>query len=155
MSISEAWREYRNLAWLVAAVLAVCLLGSVVYAQSVPGTLRLSWTNPTTGCITGSSPPVCNQPLTGVDAVTAINVYISTSPIPDASTMAPTLALPASASTTTHTLQVQRGQTVYARVKAINSGGASAFSNQVSKLIAVPVIPGVPSSVTVEVEIQT
>lgn len=155
MNSSEFWRDYRALLALAAVVLLLCLVGSVVYAQTVPGTLRLTWTNPTTGCITGSTPPVCNQPLTGADALTAINVYISTSPIPDTSTMAPTIALPASATTTTHTMQVQRGQTIYARIKAINAAGASPFSNQVSKQITVPVIPGVPSSVTVEIDIQT
>lgn len=154
MPWSQFWRDYRGLLALVAVVLLICA-ASIAYAQSVPGVLRISWTNPTTGCIQGATPPACNQPLTGGDALTAINVYISTSPIPDASPMAPTIALPASATTTTHTMQVQRGQTVYVRLKAINAGGASPFSNQVSKLIAVPVLPGAPSSVAVELEIQT
>ena len=130
------------------AALALLCLGFAAHAQTVTGKLDLSWQLPTTGCTVGVT-PCDNSPLTGTSALTAVNVYISTSPIPDNSTMAPTLALGPAVTTATHTMQVTNGATLYARVRAINSAGASGFSNQVSKLITLPVTPGVPTSVTI------
>jgi len=149
MTMAQFWRDYRALMILCSIVLSICLAG-IAESQTVTGTIRLSWTNPTRGCLVGVTPPNCTQPLTGADALTAINVYISTSPITDDSTLAPTLALPATATTATHTMQATRGQTVYVRVKAINASGASPFSNQVTKVISAPLVPMAPTSVTVE-----
>ena len=132
---------------IFAAVALLCL-GFAAQAQTVTGKLDLRWTLPTTGCTVGVT-PCDNAPLTADSALTAVNVYISTSPIPDNSSMAPTLALGPSVTTATHTLQVTNGATLYARVRAINSAGASGFSNQVSKPIVLPVAPGVPSGVTI------
>jgi hypothetical protein len=44
------------------------------------------------------------------------------------------------------------GQTIFARVKACNSGGCSDMSNEGSKVVPVSV-PGVPTSVTITLQI--
>lgn len=134
------------------AILAATLLVSLASAQTVPGTARISWTLPTQGCVVGVTPPAC-APLTGENALTAINVYIDTQPIPADYAGAPTLTLPGDATQTTHTMQVPNGSTLYVRVRAINPAGASAFSNQASKLIQVDLAPGVPTDVVIELEI--
>jgi hypothetical protein len=135
---------------------ALCLIfAGVASAQTVPGSLALSWALPTTGCLIGTSPPVCNQPLTGNAALQAVHVWISTSPIPDAPTGAPTLTLASGATTASHTMQVLNGQTVYARISARNSAGDSILSNQVTKVVTVGVRPGVPTSVTIELTIAS
>ena len=133
-------------------VLALTLLAAVANAQSVPGTAKISWTNPTEGCVVGVTPPACS-PLTGENALTAINVYVDTQPIPDDYAGAPTITLTGSATSTTHTMQVANGTTLYVRVRAVNEAGASAMSNQASKLISVELAPGVPTDVTIVLEI--
>lgn len=138
----------------VIVAVAVCLLvAGVAMAQTVPGALTLRWTLPTTGCLQGTSPPVCNQPLTGGASLQAVHVWISTSPIPDAPAGAPTLTLAAGATTATHTMQVVNGATLYARVSARNPAGDSPLSNQVTKVVSIPVVPGVPTGVTIELTI--
>jgi hypothetical protein len=141
---------------LSAAIVAVglCLLFvGVSYAQTVSGSLTLRWTLPTTGCVVGASPAICDRPLTGTDAIQGVNVWIGTSPIPAEPTGAPTLTLPAGATTATHTMQVTNGQTLYARVSARTGTSGGVLSNQVSRLIALPVQPGAPTSVTIELTI--
>lgn len=132
--------------------IALLLAAGPLFAQTVPGSLRADWTLPTTGCTTGVS-PCDNAPLTGTAALTGVEVYISTSPIPDSSLMAPTLTLPAGATTASHTMQVANGSTLYVRTKAVNGSGKSAFSVQSTKLVQVPVIPGVPTNVTITLTI--
>lgn len=136
---------------LFAAVALLCL-GFAAEAQTIAGSIELSWTLPTTGC-TPAVTPCDNRPLTGNAALTAVNVYISTSPIPDNPAGAPTIALGANATTATHTMQVTNGQTLYARVRALNSFGAGPLSAQVTKLISVPVVPGVPTNVVITLTI--
>lgn len=139
---------------LIVAV-ALCLIAIGVSAQTVPGSLTLRWTLPTTGCLQGVTPPVCNQPLTGSAALEAVHIWISTSPIPDAPAGAPTLTLAAGATTATHTMQVTNGQTLYARASVRNPSNSSPLSNQVTKVISIPVVPGAPTSVTIELIIGT
>ena len=137
----------------MAMVLALCVgLATCAEAQTVPGTLRISWTLPTQGCNVTVSPPICG-PLTGSAALTAINVYVSDAPIPDDYAGAPTITLTGDATAATHTMQVPNGSTLYVRVRAVNEAGASAMSNQASKLISVELLPGVPTEVTIELEI--
>jgi hypothetical protein len=136
---------------IVAAALCLLLTG-VAMAQTVPGSLTLRWTLPTTGCSIGVT-PCDNKPLTGSAALEAVHVWISTSPIPDAPAGAPTLTLAAGVTTATHTMQVANGATLYARVSARNSAGDSPLSAQVTKVVAVPVRPGVPTNVTIELTI--
>src|SRR5512134_52238 len=108
---------------------------TIASAQTVPGSLTLRWTLPTTGCIVGASPAVCGQALTGPHALQAVHVWISTSPIPDAPSGAPTLTLAAGATTATHTMQVVNGQTLYSRVSA-RASADGVMSNQITKLIS-------------------
>lgn len=135
------WRlgAYLTLAMLAAFVVSTAL------AQTVSGTANLSWTLPATS--------TDGLPLTGNNALTAINVYIATAPIPDNVASAPTLALTGSTTTATHTLQVANGSTLYARVRACNAGGCSVLSNQATKLIQLSTVPGVPTSVTITLTI--
>jgi hypothetical protein len=142
----------------VLAALVVGVYAPPAFAQTVPAAATYKWTLPTTGC-TQSVTPCDNKPLTGADALTGVEVYVSTSPIADNSTMAPTFTLAADTLTKSYTGSVPNGATVYARFKAVNANGKSAFSTQLSKVITVttpppgPVIPGVPTNVTVEFKI--
>ncbi len=130
---------------VVAVALAAILFAMGASAQAVPGSAALSWTLPTTS--------VDGVALTGTNALTGIEVYIATSPIADTSSAAPTLTLSGSATSATHTMQVTNGATLYARLKAVNASGKSAFSNQVSKVVQLSTTPGVPTSVTITLQI--
>jgi hypothetical protein len=141
--------------WYVVGMLAL-VIGAcwqmTASAQTVPGSLTLRWTLPSTGCIVGASPAVCGQALTGAHALQAVHVWISTSQIADPPSGAPTLTLAAGATTATHTMQVTNGQTLYARVSA-RASADGVLSNQVTKLISLPVAPGAPTNVTIELVI--
>lgn len=132
--------------FLLAAV-AAFLVTPAAFAD-VPGSLHVTWTLPTTGCTTGTT-PCDNVPLTGGDALTGVDVYVSTSPIPDNFSGAPTVPLSPTAQTTDVTLTVVNGSTLYVRLKARNAHGASAFSAQVSKLVQLPVLPNAPTTVVI------
>lgn len=123
------------------------------HAQTVTGDLTLEWVLPTLGCTQGAS--TCDAPLTGANALTAVKVYVDTAPIADTSTAAPKVTLGPTATTTTYTQQVTNGQTLYVRLKATNADGDSVFSEQVSKLIDLPVLPNVPTNVTITLVIKT
>lgn len=126
--------------YIIAALLA--LFSSLAQAQTVTGSAVLSWTNPA-GTLTG------------------IEVHWATSPIPDeaacgapcAGTRAAQATLSGTTTTTSQTIQVTNGQTLYFRLKATDANGKSQFSNQVSKLISVPVLPGAPTSFTVTISV--
>lgn len=129
-------------ALLVAfAATMFALVGPPAHAQTVPGSAVLTWTNPT------------GQTLTGIE------VHWATSPIADeAACEAPCtgsrtaqVTLSGTATTTSQTIQVANGSTLYFRVRAVAASGKSAFSNQASKLIAIP--PGAPTSLTVTITI--
>lgn len=140
---------------ILAALAVLSAFSAASLGQTVPGSMRVSWTLPTTGCTQGVT-PCDNVPLGTAGALTGVEVYISTAPIPDNSSMSPTLTLPAGATTGTHTLQVANGATLYARVKARNGAtpnSLSPFSVQVSKLVSLPVTPNAPTSVTIELTI--
>lgn len=142
----------RNPVAFYGALVALCLLFvGVSMAQTVPGSLTLRWQLPTTGCLVGVEPPVCDLPL---DApLQAVHVWIDTSPIPDQPTTAPTLTLSGSSTTTQHTLQVLNGQTLYARVSARNASGSGPLSNEISEQILLEIAPGAPTEVTIELTI--
>lgn len=115
----------------------LCLAAGLAHAQTVAAGATLQWTNPTT---------------TPGNALTAIEVHWSTAPIADADlTRAPQATLTGSPATSTHTISVTNGQTLYFRLRAVNATGKSAYSNQASKLVDVAMPPGVPSSLTVTI----
>lgn len=131
---------------LVLLALILFALAPLAQAQTVPGSVTLTWTNPTTS--------VDGVPLTGANALTGIEVHWSTSPIADTDlTRAPQVTLTMPATTTAQTIQVTSGQTLYFRVRAVRGAEKSAFSNQASKLIQVSTVPGVPTSLTVTITI--
>ncbi len=84
--------------------------------------------------------------LTGAQALTSVQVFLATSA--NANMTTPTATLTATSTTTTQTFSASPGQTIYARVKACNSAGCSAYSAEVAKPVPVTV-PGVPTSVTI------
>lgn len=131
----------------VAALL--CLLGlfaGMAFAQTVPGSATLTWTNPT----------VSNQgvPLTGANALTGIEVHWSTAPITDTDlTRAAQVTLGGTAQTTAQTIQVANGSTLYFRLRAVRGTEKSAFSAEVSKVIALSTTPNAPTAVTVTIAV--
>lgn len=137
---------------IMLAMLVATFFAGRASAQTVEGTLRIGWAVPTTGCNDLLSPPVCG-PLSADDAVTSINLYISTSPIPDDTAMPPTLVIAATPNRITHTMRVTAGQVVYIRARALNRNGPSPYSDQISKVIEIPMIPGMPTEVTIELQI--
>lgn len=128
------------------------LFGAPVLAQSVSGVVNIAWTLPTTGCTAGVS-PCNNKPLTGADALTGVKVYVSTAPISDTTILAPVATLGPGVTTTTYTTNVTNGSTIYVRVRATNASGDGPLSNQASQVVALPVLPGVPTSVTISITI--
>lgn len=125
---------------------------TVAEAQSVTGSANVRWVLPTAGC-TLTVTPCDNVPLTGTNAITAVELYVSTSPIPDASSMAPSATLANGATTTNYTTSVPNGSTMYLRLKIRNANGVSAFSTQATKVINVGAVPGPATNVTFTFEI--
>lgn len=106
--------------------------------------VSLSWILPTA--------TVDGAPLTGASALTGVQIFVSTSPIADNSTLAPAMTLGTGATASVYGLTVPDGATVYVRAKAVNAAGAGAFSEQASKTIALPArVPGVPTNLTIVV----
>jgi predicted phage tail protein len=150
MNMTE--RTMKRILTGAVALFGLCIVASFAMAQTVPGKADLSWPAVTMGCTIGVT-PCDNAPLSGASAITGYEIYVSTSAIPDSSTAAPVATVTGSAVTFAYTTTVTNGQTLYFRVKAVNAFGKSAFSVQESKLIVVPVLPGVPTSVTITLTI--
>lgn len=133
---------------VVSALLMLGMLCAPLYAQTVPGTVNVNWTNPTT--------TVNGLPLTGANALTEIRVFVSTAPIADNATT-PTVTV-TTGTTANHTLSVTNGQTIYARIQACNKPGGvlncGDLSPQVSKAVTLSTKPGVPSSVSLDININ-
>lgn len=130
---------------MFALVLALFVPRTAV-AQTVNGSAVLQWTLPTTS--------TDGVPLTGANALTGVEVHWSTTPIADTDlARAPQVTLPGTASTTTQSIPVTNGSTLYFRVRAVRGTEKSAFSNQASKLIQLSTVPGVPTSLTITLTI--
>lgn len=115
-------------------------------AEGIGATLDVSWTLPTQA--------TDGTPLTGSQALTGIQLFVSSSPIPDNSTMAPTATFSGDMVQATYNGTVTSGTTLYARVKAVSRGGISDFSAQASKLIEeILSRPGVPTNVAITLTI--
>lgn len=119
---------------------------------TVPAVLNLSWTLPTeTECLQPAPATCVRLPLTGDNALVLVEVYTSTSPIPDNFSGAPTATLPGVPVTAAPTISVPNGSTVYARLKVWTNFQQSNFSGQVSKLVSVKGKPGVPTDVVINI----
>lgn len=133
-------------------VLSFCLLvagatlSAAAFAAPVNATGTVSYVLPVLGCMQGQ--PTCNAPLTGADALTGIDVYVSTSPIPDTFTGPPTLSVGPAVTTTPVSVSANNGDTVYVRLKARNSSGSSVFTAPATFVVHLAVIPNPPTSVT-------
>jgi hypothetical protein len=140
----------------VSALLAVaCVVGLAAgnaFAQTASDEIKIDWTLPTFGCTRGISP--CDRiPLTGDNAITQVNVYVSTSPIPDQPNTDSAIILGPGVTTAKHTVSVRNGDTIYVRLSVTNSDGTSPLSNVVTRPVDLPVIPGVPTNVTITLTI--
>lgn len=146
----------RFLSLLAGAVVALAALSTPAYA-AVSAPLVINWTNPTTGCTTINGVavnPCDNIPLTGGDALSALDLFISTTGTPDCQS-APTLTVTAPNTTASTTVAINSGQTVHIRVQArIASGGKSFCSNEVTKTFTTGVLPGSPTNVTITLVIS-
>jgi hypothetical protein len=133
--------------------LVLSLLAFTANAQTVPGRADYAWTLPLTGCTVGVT-PCDNKPLTGAAALTGVEVFVSTSPIPEEPTVAPTATISASGTTHAWAGPVANGSTLYARFRAVNAGQKGFMSPQVTKLIQLDIKPGAISNVTVTFQVQ-
>lgn len=122
----------------------LALIALLVPALASAATVTVNWTAPTTA-VDGSA-------LSGVQAITSYQVWISTATIPTTTTTQPTATVTGTGTSVTQNISVSPGGTLFARVKACNSAGCSDFSAESSK--AVPVnAPGVPTSVTITLQV--
>lgn len=136
----------------LVALVATLALASVAMAATAP--VAINYTLPVTGCTVVNGSPVVpcdNVPLTGANALTGLDVFISTAPIADNSTMAPTVSIAAVAQTYSSTFQAGDGDTLYIRLKAKTAGASSGFSNVATKTIAVKVVPNSPVIISITV----
>lgn len=124
--------------------LFLALIALLVPALASAATVTINWTAPTTA-VDGSA-------LTGQQAITSYQVWVSTATIPSTTTTQPTVTVTGTGTTTTQNIAVTPGGTLFARVKACNSAGCSDFSSESTK--AVPVnVPGVPTNVTLTLQV--
>lgn len=137
--------------WILGfAAVTLCSWINQAHAQSVPASAAMTWALPLDGCTVGVA--TCDHASLSGHPITGIEVFISTSPIPDNPTAAATIKLSSTSTTASYTTTVANGSTLYARVRAVGdtAGGLSA---QASKLISLNVAPGVPTSVTFTIQI--
>lgn len=127
--------------WLIG-LMALALASLCVPAAAATATATLTWTNPTTS--------VDGIPLTGANALTGIEVYCDTAPIPDSSTLAPLTTLGVvQTAPVTMTVSAAPSVTLYCRLKAARNTERSAFSNQASKVFTFSTIPGMPTQLQI------
>lgn len=127
-------------------LLLLLLVPMLAPAQTVPGQATLTWTLPTTS--------TDGVPLTGANALTGVEVHWSTTAIADTDlTRAPQVTLTGTSTTTTQTIQVTNGSTLFFRVRAVRGTEKSGFSNQASKTIQLSTVPNTPTSLTVTIVI--
>ena len=105
-----------------------------------------------TATINWNAPTVATDgtALTGQQAITSYQVWVSTSSISSTTTTPATATITGTATTTTQTVTASPGATIFARVKACNSAGCSDMSAEASKTLPVTV-PNPPTNVTVTI----
>lgn len=143
--------------FLSLAAAAVVALAAVSTAHAISAPLNISYTVPTTGCTVINDvqvTPCDNVPLTGANALTAVELIISTSPIPGNYSGAPTLSVTAASGQVSTNFNANSGDTIYVRVRARNQYRASAWSNEATKLVEVETVPGIPTNVTITLNIS-
>jgi len=149
MNRYELFARSVSLRWGVIAILAAvlaCVGIRLAEAQTVTAEANISWTLPTTDTL--------GQPLTGDRALRKVQLYVSTSPITDDTTVTP-IDLPPGATTYTYEQSVPNGSTLYFRVRACNAmcSALSEDTPQSRKQIRVSV-PNVPTGVTVTLKVN-
>jgi len=125
--------------------LPLALLALFLPLLAHAATATIAWSAPTTA--------TDNSPLTGAQAITSYQVWVSTATIPANTAAAPTATITGTATTTTQSITASPGATIFARVKACNSAGCSDFSNESTKTLPVT-IPNPPTNVTVTLVIS-
>lgn len=136
---------------------ALVALAATVPAHAVSVPMTISYTLPTVACtvINGVQVNPCdNVPLTGANALTAVEMYVSTSPIPADYAGSVTLSVPASSTSVNTNFTANNGDTIYVRVRAVNQYGPSPWSSQATKSVNVTSTPGVPTNVTITLNIN-
>jgi hypothetical protein len=140
---------------VLLAVAALWIAPQGAQAQTIP--VNLSWTNPTV--LTDGTP------ATGINAQTGVEVHWATASIPVTGVDAASCALPCSSgrapqatlglvATSTHTIAATNGSTLYFRLKALTASFKSAFSNEATKLVAVPTPIGPPTNLRIDVVVS-
>jgi hypothetical protein len=132
---------------IVAVFSLAFMVAPMTHAQTVEAKATLTLFPPTLS--------TTNTPLTGADAITKTQVWVSTSPIADTDA-SPTAVLPGVATSYVWTGTVPNGSPIYARYSVCNAA-CSGKSPQVSRAIqvAVPAVPqGAAITVTVTLSIQ-
>lgn len=143
----------------LAALFAASFLAfaAAVPAQAVTVPLAVSFVMPTTACTTINGVqvnPCDNIPLTGANALTNIDIWLSLAPIPDGFTGPPTLSVPAGATLLNTTFSASSGDTIYVRLKARTSSASSLhFSNQATKTVTVGAVPADVTTVSLAINI--
>ena len=138
------WRLFAYLT--IVALLGFLAMVQTAQAQTVTAEADVQWTLPTTDTL--------GAPLTGENALQRVELYVSTSPIADDTTITP-IELPPGATTYTYEQSVPNGSTLYFRARACNTM-CSALSDdtpQSRKEIRVSV-PNVPTGVTVTLRVN-
>lgn len=132
---------------LVATLVAMALATAAapVRAQTVPAPTTFHWTLP--------EKAVDGSPLTGSLALTKVEIFVATSPIPDTPTGPATAELGATTTTTNQTIVATVGGKVYARLRACNVFGCGRLTDEVARDVTGPV-PGVPTDFTFEIQIS-
>lgn len=133
---------------MMFALLGALLFVGVAQAQTAQGFATISWTLPTLD--------TNGQPLTGANALTSVQLFISPTSIASGSAMAPSVTLPSAGGTIppNYTYTGVSGSTIFVRAKACNAAGCSVLSTQASAVLPFPSAPPAPpTSVTITLSV--
>lgn len=128
-------------------ILVALFVSTSAFAVDLPSSI--TWVNPTTDA-NGQALSVANG-----NALTKLQVFVSSAPITDTSTAAPFAELTVSGTAAaSYTYTAAAGSTVYARIRACNANACSVFSNQGSKLVPFPpAAPNAPTGVQITITV--
>lgn len=142
----------------ILAGLVLALAASMTAQAVISAPVKIGFVLPTTGCTNINGAPVVpcdNVPLTGANALTNVDIYLSLTAIPDNFSGPPTLSIVAGVTTVSTNFNASNGDTIFVRLKARTASAASVnFSNQPSKTVVVGgAVPGDVTSVTIQINI--